>query len=42
MTSAFIESFLLTYAALFPIVNPFGSAPLFLTFTRSSARTRSA
>jgi multiple antibiotic resistance protein len=34
MTSAFLESFLLTYATLFPIVNPFGSAPLFLTFTQ--------
>jgi multiple antibiotic resistance protein len=34
MTSAFFESFLLTYAALFPIVNPFGSAPLYLSFTQ--------
>jgi multiple antibiotic resistance protein len=34
MNSVFVETFLLTYAALFPIVNPFGSAPLFLTFTQ--------
>ena len=31
--NAFANSFLLTYAALFPIVNPFGSAPLFLGLT---------
>lgn len=30
----FAKSFLLTYAALFPIVNPFGSAPLFLSLTQ--------
>jgi multiple antibiotic resistance protein len=28
-----VNAFLLVYAALFPIVNPFGSAPLFLSFT---------
>jgi multiple antibiotic resistance protein len=32
--SAFAKSFLLTYAALFPIVNPLGSAPFFLSFTQ--------
>lgn len=36
----FIESFLLTYAALFPIVNPFGSAPLFLSLTQFSTDTQ--
>ncbi|HYB11252.1 MAG TPA: MarC family protein [Alphaproteobacteria bacterium] len=29
-----INPFLLVYAALFPIVNPLGSAPVFLSFTR--------
>ena len=29
-----INAFLLVYAALFPIVNPIGSAPLFLRMTR--------
>lgn len=31
---AFTDIFLLTYAALFPIVNPVGSAPLFLGLTQ--------
>jgi multiple antibiotic resistance protein len=30
----FVNTFLLVYAALFPIVNPVGSAPLFLGMTR--------
>lgn len=29
----FSNTFLLTYAALFPIVNPIGSAPIFLGLT---------
>jgi multiple antibiotic resistance protein len=33
--NVFVNTFLLVYAALFPIVNPFGSAPLFLGFTQS-------
>jgi len=32
--SIFANTFLLVYAALFPIVNPIGSAPLFLGMTR--------
>ncbi len=32
--NAFANSFLLTYAGLFPIVNPIGSAPIFLSLTR--------
>jgi multiple antibiotic resistance protein len=32
----FLDAFLLTYAALFPIVNPVGSAPLFLGLTQFS------
>jgi len=31
----FVNTFLLVYAGLFPIVNPFGSAPLFLGFTEA-------
>jgi multiple antibiotic resistance protein len=31
-----INAFLLVYAALFPIVNPLGNAPLFLRLTRGS------
>lgn len=31
----FVDTFLLTYAALFPIVNPVGCAPIFLGLTRS-------
>ena len=38
----FFESFLLTYAALFPIVNPFGSAPLFLSLTQFSTDAQRA
>ncbi len=38
-----VNAFLLVYAALFPIVNPVGSAPLFLRMTRgSSTAERSA
>ncbi|MGC1303773.1 MAG: MarC family protein [Caulobacteraceae bacterium] len=33
----FTNAFFLTYAALFPIVNPFGSAPLFLSLTQLSS-----
>src|ERR1700761_8245476 len=29
-----LNSFLLVYAALFPIINPIGGAPIFLGFTR--------
>ena len=32
----FLNTLLLTYAALFPIVNPIGSAPIFLGLTQSS------
>jgi multiple antibiotic resistance protein len=35
----FANTFLLVYAALFPIVNPIGSAPLFLGLTRYSPET---
>lgn len=35
--SAFSSTFLLIYAALFPIINPIGSAPLFLGLTRFSS-----
>ena len=31
--TVFVNTFLLVYAALFPIVNPFGSAPIFLGLT---------
>jgi len=34
--SAFANAFLLVYAALFPIVNPIGAAPLFLGLTQFS------
>jgi multiple antibiotic resistance protein len=34
--AAFANAFLLTYAALFPIVNPIGSTPLFLGLTQFS------
>lgn len=33
--SAFLNTFLLTYAALFPIINPVGNAPLLLGLTRA-------
>lgn len=36
MHTAFVNSFLLVYATLFPIVNPVGSAPLFLGLTQFS------
>jgi multiple antibiotic resistance protein len=32
----FASTFLLIYAALFPIINPLGNAPIFLAFTRSN------
>ena len=39
--SALVNAFLLVYAGLFPIVNPVGSAPIFLGLTRhSSAQER--
>jgi multiple antibiotic resistance protein len=34
--SDFINAFLLVYAGLFPIVNPIGSAPIFLSLTGSA------
>jgi len=34
--SDFLNSLLLVYAALFPIVNPVGSAPIFLSITKQS------
>ena len=38
---AVANSFLLVYAGLFPIVNPVGSAPIFLALThRNSAKVR--
>ena len=40
--NVFVNSFLLVYAALFPIVNPFGSAPLFLGLTESYGNTERA
>ncbi len=39
--SVLLKSFLFIYAALFPIVNPLGNAPLFLDMTRHcTAKTR--
>lgn len=35
--NAAVQSFLLVYAGLFPIVNPVGGAPIFLAMTRSSS-----
>lgn len=32
--NAFVNAFLLTYAALFPIINPVGNAPIVLSLTR--------
>ena len=41
--NAFVNTFLLSYAALFPIVNPIGSAPLFLGLTQfTTYRQRNA
>jgi len=41
--NAFANTFLLIYAGLFPIVNPIGSAPIFLSLTRPwSAQERNA
>jgi multiple antibiotic resistance protein len=40
--SNIFNAFLLVYAALFPIVNPVGSAPLFLRMTRGRDAERSA
>ncbi|MDB5733992.1 MAG: antibiotic resistance protein [Alphaproteobacteria bacterium] len=34
----FLNTLLLTYAALFPIINPVGSAPIFLSLTNASER----
>ena len=36
--NAFANTFLLCYAALFPIVNPVGNIPLFLSLTRSRTK----
>lgn len=36
----FANFFLLTYATLFPIINPVGNAPLFLSLTRSHTETQ--
>ena len=33
MTSSIVSAFLLTFASLFPIVNPFEAAPFFLVMT---------
>jgi len=38
--SDFINAFLLVYAALFPIVNPIGGAPVFLSLTRAETGQR--
>lgn len=38
--NAFANTFLLVYAALFPIVNPIGSAPLFLSLTQFSTEAQ--
>jgi multiple antibiotic resistance protein len=32
--NAFVNAFLLTYAALFPIINPIGNVPIFLSLTQ--------
>ena len=32
--NAFVNTFLLCYAALFPIINPVGNIPLFLSLTQ--------
>src|ERR1700690_3470278 len=41
--NVFVNAFLLSYAALFPIVNPIGSAPIFLALTQfSTDQQRSA
>lgn len=37
MSSSFLHIFLTVYAALFPIVNPLGGAPIFLSFVRGSS-----
>jgi len=37
-----VEPFLLVYAGLFPIVNPIGNVPIFLTMTRNSETMRPA
>ncbi len=33
--TVFFNTFLLVYAALFPIINPVGNAPILLSLTRS-------
>jgi multiple antibiotic resistance protein len=33
--NSFVNAFLLTYAALFPIINPVGNAPIILSLTRT-------
>src|SRR4051794_36014711 len=34
MVREFVNAFLLVFAGLFPIINPLGNAPIFLTLTR--------
>jgi len=34
LARVFVNTFLLTYAALFPIINPIGNAPIFLSLTQ--------
>jgi multiple antibiotic resistance protein len=34
MVQEFVNTFLLVFAGLFPIINPLGNAPIFLTLTR--------
>src|SRR4051812_39851466 len=34
MVREFVNTFLLVFAGLFPIINPLGNAPIFLTLTR--------
>ena len=36
--NAFANAFLLCYAGLFPIINPVGNIPLFLSLTRSRTK----
>ncbi len=36
--SVFTDTFLLVYAALFPIINPFGNAPIFLGLTNACTK----
>lgn len=40
--NAFFNAFLLTYAALFPIINPVGNAPILLSLTRGRTQQERA